>query len=199
MLPAGAFAFLPFGLPFMSDSQLYLVLPAAADAAALDAAIAAGLAKSPGAALIPAALVRTHGSALQAQVERLQQAGVAVLAEGLEAWRALPGLDGVQVDGDAPQVSAARKAVGQNGSVGAICGLSRHLAMESAEAGADYIMFTPDAEPQEDGMDFAAILAWWSSMMEVPCVAGGLRTAEEVALGRSSGAEFYAPMAGVEG
>lgn len=177
----------------MSDCQLYLVLPTEMPSLA---AVQAVLAREPvAAALLPAELVLRQREALRPLVELLQEAGVAVLAEGMDAWRALPHLDGVQVEGEARHVAAARKLVGQNGSVGALCGLSRHAALEAGEAGADYAMFTPDAEPQEDEMDFAAILAWWSSMMELPCVGGGLRDEGEIAIARASGAEFYAPRA----
>src|SRR3546814_13873884 len=59
---------------------------------------------------------------------------------------------------------------------GVTCHDSRHLAMEAGEAGADYVAFgafypttTKDSMHRPD----PAILGWWSTLFEIPCVAIG--------------------------
>ena len=84
--------------------------------------------------------------------------------------------------------------------VGVTCHDSRHLAMEAAEAGADYVAFgafyptaTKDAPTQAD----PEILRIWQETMAIPCVAiGGItvETAREIA---RAGADFVAVSAGV--
>jgi thiamine-phosphate pyrophosphorylase len=90
---------------------------------------------------------------------------VALLTTDPEAALRL-GCDGVETlsRGD---YDKARAALGFSRIAGAHCGSSRHLAMELADAGADYIAFSqgdvsPDAEP---------IIAWWSGLFEIPCIA----------------------------
>jgi thiamine-phosphate pyrophosphorylase len=61
----------------------------------------------------------------------------------------------------------ARKLLGPEKIVGALAGISRHVAMDLAEAGADYVAFhqarlKPHDEP---------IIQWWTSLFEVPCIA----------------------------
>ena len=49
--------------------------------------------------------------------------------------------DGVHVGQEDASYGEARDAVGRNAVVGVTCHDSRHLAMEAAEAGADYVAF----------------------------------------------------------
>ena len=89
---------------------------------------------------------------------------------------------------------------GAEAIVGVTCHDSRHLAMEAAEAGASYVAFgaffaTATKEPPS----FAdpEILAWWSDLMTVPCVAiGGITVANAAPL-VEAGADFLAVSAGV--
>ena len=84
--------------------------------------------------------------------------------------------------------------------VGVTCHDSRHLAMEAAEAGADYVAFgaffpttTKDAPARAD----PEILTIWQETMEVPCVAiGGITSANARGLA-AAGADFLAVSAGV--
>ena len=96
-----------------------------------------------------------------------QALGVAVLVSGEARDAARNGADGVQVEATAEDVSAAREALGKERFVGAYAGTSRHFAMESAEAGADYIAFDQNG-PSVGGLP---IIQWWSGVMEIPCVA----------------------------
>lgn len=149
--------------------RLFLVAPEAPAPdilACLAAACATGDVAS---LLVPASLAGAITSAAQAR-------GVAVLCrdEAREAARA--GCDGVQVTADVDAVHVARAALGRDRIVGALAGVSRHAAMEAAEAGADYVAFcqsrpAPGGEP---------VIRWWSDLMEVPCVAHDPVTADDL-------------------
>ena len=78
-------------------------------------------------------------------------------------------------DDDAPSpaaghLRAVREKLGPDRIIGADAGPTRHLAMELAEAGADYVAFDPSAGFTTDN-DFEAHIAWWTALFEVPCVA----------------------------
>jgi len=108
--------------------------------------------------------------------------------------------DGVHVgQGDMPY-AAARKLMGKDRMVGVTCHDSRHLAMEAAEAGADYVAFgaffpttTKDAPTTAD----PEILSIWQEVMETPSVAIGGITADNAAGLAQAGADFLAVSAGV--
>ncbi len=92
-----------------------------------------------------------------------QALGVAVIVSG--EWR--EGADGLQVDANTEAVSEARKSAGKERFVGAFAGASRHFAMEAAEAGADYVALAQNGA----SVGGVPIVGWWSSVMEIPCVA----------------------------
>jgi thiamine-phosphate pyrophosphorylase len=103
--------------------------------------------------------------------------------------------DGVhlgQEDGDPRE---ARRILGPDVQIGVTCHDSRHLAMEAGEAGADYVAFgafyptsTKEVRYQAD----PAILGWWSTVFELPCVAIGGITADNAAPLIAAGADFIA-------
>jgi thiamine-phosphate pyrophosphorylase len=108
--------------------------------------------------------------------------------------------DGVHVGQDDMPYAEARRIVGPDLQVGVTCKASRHLAMEAAEAGADYVAFgaffpsttkavTTPADPE--------ILKWWSDVMQVPCVAIGGITTDNAAPLIAAGADFLAVAGGV--
>jgi thiamine-phosphate pyrophosphorylase len=107
--------------------------------------------------------------------------------------------DGVHVGQEDASYQSARAAL-PGGIVGVTCHDSRHLAMEAAEAGADYVAFgaffpTQTKEPKASASP--DILRWWSEMMVVPCVAiGGITVANAREL-IEAGADFLAVSAGV--
>ena len=110
------------------------------------------------------------------------------------------GCDGVHVGQDDASYADARAAMGPSRIVGVTCHDSRHLAVEAAEAGADYVAFgaffptrTKEPKTQAD----IALLNWWSDVMVVPAVAiGGITAANAPAL-VEAGADFLAVSAGV--
>jgi thiamine-phosphate pyrophosphorylase len=85
------------------------------------------------------------------------------------------GLDGVHLADGARSVRKARKDLGTDAIVGAFCGGSRHDGMTAGELGADYVAFGPFGETAlGDGRRAERdLLAWWSEMIEVPCIAEG--------------------------
>jgi thiamine-phosphate pyrophosphorylase len=94
----------------------------------------------------------------------------------------------------------ARRAVGPGGIVGVTCHDSRHLAMEAAEAGADYVAFgamfptsTKEAKTQAE----LKLLTVWQQVMQTPCVAIGGITPANVRQVAAAGADFVAVSAGV--
>lgn len=93
------------------------------------------------------------------------------------------GLDGVHLTDGARSVRRARKALGPDAIVGAFCGASRHDGMNAGEAGADYVAFGPVGETGlGDGTRAPReLFEWWSEMIEVPVVAEGGLTADEIA------------------
>ncbi len=110
--------------------------------------------------LVPASLAKDVTAPAQAL-------GVAVMVAGEPRDAARCGADGVQVDANAEEVSAARQSIGKDRFVGAYAGASRHFAMEAAEAGADYIAFDQNGA----SVGGEPIIRWWADMMEIPCVA----------------------------
>lgn len=110
------------------------------------------------------------------------------------------GCDGVHIGQEDATYAEARKAVGPDAIVGVTCHASRHLAMEAAEAGADYVAFGaffPTTTKEPKATADIEILQWWSELMEVPCVAiGGITTENAPAL-IESGADFLAVSSGV--
>jgi thiamine-phosphate pyrophosphorylase len=108
--------------------------------------------------------------------------------------------DGVHIGQDDGSYAEARRLVGPNRIVGVTCHDSRHLAMEAAEAGADYVAFgaffpttTKDAKTHAD----LEILEIWQESMLVPCVAIGGITPDNCQPLVIAGADFIAASSSV--
>jgi len=130
----------------------------------------------------------------------IQAHGAAFILNDRPDLAAELGCDGVHVGQDDASYADARAAMGPSRIVGVTCHDSRHLAVEAAEAGADYVAFgaffptrTKEPKTQAD----IALLNWWSDVMVVPAVAiGGITVANAPAL-VEAGADFLAVSAGV--
>jgi len=110
------------------------------------------------------------------------------------------GADGVHIGQEDATYAQARAAVGPDKIVGVTCHNSRHLAIEAAEAGADYVAFgafypTQTKEPKTRADP--EILRWWSELMVVPCVAIGGITVENANPLIDASADFLAVSSGV--
>jgi thiamine-phosphate pyrophosphorylase len=184
--------------------RLYLITPPAipdlaAFARALDAALAAG-----DVAALQIRLKDIEDAEVLKAVDFLAPVarahGVAVILNDRPDLAARAGCDGVHVGQSDASVAEARRVMGSNAMIGATCHDSRHLAMEAAEAGADYVAFgaffptttkaaTHRAEPE--------VLTIWQETMELPCVAIGGITAANAGTLAAAGADFVAVSAAV--
>ena len=105
------------------------------------------------------------------------------------------GADGVhlgQSDGDPRE---ARALLVPNTQIGRTCHDSRHLAMEAGEAGCDYVAFGafyPTTTKPSHYRPKPEILSWWASLFEIPCVAIGGITPDNVQPLLDAGADFIA-------
>ncbi|GAB4188621.1 MAG: thiamine phosphate synthase [Thalassobaculales bacterium] len=110
------------------------------------------------------------------------------------------GCDGVHVGQQDMSYAEARRLLGADATIGVTCHDSRHLAMEAAEAGADYVAFGaffPTATKQAPARATPELLAWWAEIMTVPVVAiGGITVANCRPL-VEAGADFLAVVGGV--
>lgn len=93
------------------------------------------------------------------------------------------GLDGVHLPRGARNIRKLRDELGADAIIGAACGDSRHDGMNAAEAGADYISFGPlSASSLGDGtVADLDLFSWWSDMIELPVVAEGGLTLDQMA------------------
>ena len=162
-------------------------------------------------AQLEAALSAGPVAAFQFRVKELDQHEAAALAEPLQAICAAHDVafivndsvalakrlkaDGVhlgQGDGD---VREARELLGRDAQIGVTCHNSRHLAMEAAEAGADYVAFGafyPTATKAVEHVAELDTLQKWSFVTEVPCVAIGGITSDNAKPLIDAGADFIA-------
>ena len=162
-------------------------------------------------AQLEAALAAGPVAAFQFRVKGIDQHEAAALAAPLQAICAAHdvafivndsvslakrlGADGVhlgQSDGD---VAEARAALGKSVQIGVTCHNSRHLAMEAAEIGADYVAFGafyPTSTKDVEHMAELDTIEKWARVMEIPCVAIGGITPENAKPLIDAGADFIA-------
>lgn len=110
------------------------------------------------------------------------------------------GCDGVHIGQSDMSLAEARKVMGKGAMIGVTCHDSRHLAMEAAEGGADYVAFGafyPTSTKETLYRPEPEILTIWQETMEIPCVAIGGITAENAGPLAQAGADFVAVSAGV--
>jgi thiamine-phosphate pyrophosphorylase len=184
--------------------RLYLITPARLDDLAGFARVLAHALDAGDVAALQIRLKDVPDEVVAAAVDALspiaQARGVAVILNDRPDLAAALGCDGVHVGQDDAPYREARRIMGPAKIVGVTCHDSRHLAMEAAEAGADYVAFgaffptaTKDAPTRAD----PEILTIWQETMQVPCVAiGGITVATAAELARA-GADFLAVSAGV--
>jgi thiamine-phosphate pyrophosphorylase len=185
------------------DCRLYLITPPAipdlsAFARELEAAVSA--------ADVAALQIRLKqasddqiADAVGALAPIAQAHGVAVILNDRPDLAARLGCDGVHIGQEDAPYAEARRLMGQ-GIVGVTCHDSRHLAMEAAEQGADYVAFgaffdTSTKEPKTRAEP--EVLTIWQETMQTPCVAIGGITVDTAAELAAAGADFLAVSAGV--
>jgi thiamine-phosphate pyrophosphorylase len=129
-----------------------------------------------------------------------QQRGVAFLMNDRPDLALATGCDGVHVGQEDASYDEARRVLGLGRIVGVTCHASRHLAIDAAEAGADYVAlgaFFPSASKEAKHRAEPEIIEWWSEIMTAPCVAIGGITPENCAPLVTAGADFLAVIAAV--
>ncbi|HVW72645.1 MAG TPA: thiamine phosphate synthase [Rhizomicrobium sp.] len=186
----------------MSDCRLYLISPPRLSAANFLGPLKEAL-KGGDVASFQLRLKDISDDEIRRAVDILrpvvQANGTAFILNDRPDLAAELGCDGAHVGQEDASYAEARRAL-PDGIVGVTCHDSRHLAMEAAEAGADYVAFgaffpTQTKEPKAQASP--ELLQWWSEMMVVPCVAiGGITVANAKTL-VEAGADFLAVSAGV--
>lgn len=187
----------------MSDCRLYLISPPKLSAANFVTPLREALAGGD-VASFQLRLKDAEDDAIRRTADVLrpvvQSHGAAFILNDRPDLAAELGCDGVHVGQEDASYAEARAALGPSRVVGVTCHDSRHLAIEAAEAGADYVAFgaffatkTKTPKTQAD----LELLRWWAELMVVPAVAiGGITVANAPAL-VEAGADFLAVSAGV--
>lgn len=183
--------------------RLYLITPPTIDPVSFADVLAAAL-DAGDVASLQLRLKDVDDDAIRRAIDALrpvaQLRDVAFILNDRPDLAAAMGCDGVHVGKDDGGVVEARRIVGPNAIVGASAYDSRHLAMEAAEDGADYVAFGaffPTTTKIAEGHPEPDILEWWSDIMTVPCVAIGGIKVETCAVLVESGADFLAVSSGV--
>ena len=128
----------------------------------------------------------TPGPDVQSLIRTAQGRGCAALLAGRPDLVASLEADGVHLH-DVASYEEARGQLGPAASIGVYCGGSRHLAMEAAEAGADYVALDPDLE----------LVLWWAELMVVPVVVELGDALDRAGEFIAAGADFICPGEGV--
>ena len=158
-----------------ADCRLYLITPPQLDDLAAFGRTLAHALDAGDVAALQIRLKDVDDAVIAAAVDALmpiaQARGVAVILNDRPDLAARLGCDGVHVGQSDTPYAEARKIMGREAMIGVTCHDSRHLAMEAAEAGADYVAFgaffpttTKDAPTRAE----PEILTIWQETMEVP-------------------------------
>ncbi len=117
------------------------------------------------------------------------------------------GCNGVHIGQQDAPYAEARGQVGEKKDgaipgaiIGVTCHASRHLGVEAAEQGADYVAFGaffPTATKDAETTAGTGILEWWSELMVIPAVAIGGITPENCPPLVRAGADFVAVVSAV--
>ena len=143
----------------MSKPRFFLVAPEVIASATLAGIVAAAAKAGDCACLV------VSDSIEQSTVQAAQDLGLAVLLRNSEPrmmYRTKA--DGLHID-KIDEIKDVRSAL-KSESLGVFANVSRHAAMEAAEAGADYVAFA-----QAHQYAGEPIIGWWQEVTDVPAVA----------------------------
>ncbi len=143
----------------MTNPRFFLVAPDASPPAHIISCAAAACKTGDCASIL------LNDTATAETVGALQALGLAVIIRDCEP-RLVHRIkaDGIHISRAAP-VKALR-ATFKNESIGVFAATSRHIAMEAAEAGADYVAFAQNTQSAGE-----PLIGWWHDIFEVPTVA----------------------------
>jgi thiamine-phosphate pyrophosphorylase len=182
--------------------RLYLVTPPAIDAAFTDA-LAAAL-DAGDVACVQLRLKDVDDDAVRRACDALrpvaQTRDVAFILNDRPDLAAATGCDGVHVGQQDARYADARAALGAGRIVGVTCHDSVDLAIDAADAGADYVAFGaffPTGTKAARTKASPELLRQWSEVTTVPCVAIGGITADNCGELVEAGADFLAVVGGI--
>ncbi len=184
-------------------TQLYLITPPQLDLAVFPGILARTLDSGPVACIqlrMKNVLEEDVRKAIDILKPISKDHGVTFLLNDDPDLAADTGCDGVHVGQKDANYAEARNSVGPNAIVGVTCHDSRHLGMEAAEKGADYIAFGAFFETiTKTPKSYAKfeILEWWCQDMTVPAVAIGGITVDNCQPIINTGVDFLAISSGV--
>lgn len=191
------------GVYVSARCRLYLITPPAFELTAFAAALQDALSGGDVACVQLRLKDRTDADVLRigaALKPIVQAADAAFIVNDRPDLAAKLDADGVHVGQSDASYTEARAALGRDRIVGVTCHNSRHLAMQAAEAGADYVAFGafyPTGTKDPSHWAEPEILEIWSEIAETPCVAIGGVTIENAEPLVRAGADFLAVSAGV--
>ena len=190
----------------MADARLYLITPPAIEPVSFADRLAEAL-DAGDIACLQVRLKDVDDDTIRRACDVLrpvtQARGVALLMNDRPDLALKCDCDGAHVGQEDTPYAETRKMLGADRIVGVTCLASRHLAIEAAEAGADYVAFggffrspTKQSGALREPTDID-ILRWWSETMEVPsCAIGGI-TPENCGPLAAAGADFLAVISAV--
>jgi len=184
--------------------RLYLITPPVVEDPAVFAATLEAALRGGDVAALQVRIKPASDAAIEALTRELlpvaRARGVAVILNDRPDLAARLDCDGVHIGQGDASYAEARALMGKERIVGVTCHDSLHLAMDAAEAGADYVAFGaffPTETKVARSRAEPELLRGWQQAMLTPCIAiGGImvETAAELA---AAGADFLAVSAGV--
>lgn len=167
--------------------RLYLITPPVIDLSSFRHELAAAL-DADDVSAVQLRLKNADDDAICQAVEALlpicDSQGVSLILNDRPDLAKTTGCDGVHIGQEDTSYAKARDLLGPDAIIGVTCHNSRHLAIEAAETGAEYVAFGsffPSKSKKTTAEADIETLEWWNEMMVVPCVAIGGITAENCA------------------
>ena len=112
------------------------------------------------------ASIVVHEGINKDEVVALQDLGLAVLLADVEPRSvSYVKADGLHLSQAEFNLLDLRMSLPKDSMIGLDCGTSRHLAMEAAEQGADYVGFRQKAQTGGE-----PLVKWWNDLAEIPAV-----------------------------
>ena len=183
--------------------RLYLVTPSALDPGGFADQLASAL-DGGDVACVQLRLKEVGDDEIRRAIDRLMpiavERDVAFILNDRPDLAHAAGCDGVHIGQKDMAYGAARRLVGADCIVGVTCHDSRHLAIDAAEAGADYVAFGAFYETKTKPSNYRPqpeLLQWWNDVMTVPVVAIGGITPENCVPLVAAGADFIAVVSAV--